>query len=130
MAYNMKIKLTWLLTLVCSCLCTIAMAQQNTYLVDKTYNGMDLPGFINKTEQDLHVRFFYQKDSLPAGLQIQVENDSTPLEQVLTANLKPYHFFVTVDANGNVFLTKGAKLKTSLPSDFFNLQQPRDFNSD
>ena len=130
MAYKMKVKYSWLLILVSCCLYTISWAQQNTYLVDKSYNGLDLLTFIGKTEQNLNVHFFYQKDSLPLTVQIEVENDSTPLEQVLSVNLKQYHLYATVDAKGNVFLTKGTKLKTSLPPAFFNMEQPPDFDSD
>ncbi|HRG37336.1 MAG TPA: carboxypeptidase-like regulatory domain-containing protein [Bacteroidia bacterium] len=123
-------KYSWLLTFVSSFLFTVAFAQQNSYLIDKNYNGLNLPAFINKAEQNLNVHFFYQKDSLPVDLQMVVENDSASLEQVLSTNLKPYRFFATVDASGNIFLTRGAKLKTSLPPGFFNLHQSENFNSD
>ena len=130
MVCKMKIKYNWLLTLLCAFLFNIVGAQQASNLVDKSYNGLDLPAFINKAEQNLPVQFFYQKDSLPSGLQMAVENDSTPLEQALTVNLKPYQFFATVDESGNVFITKGVKIKTSLSPFFFNTQQARDADSD
>src|SRR3954469_11185906 len=130
MVYKMKIKYSWLLILLNSFLFSNVSAQQTPYLIDKSYNGLDLPAFINKAEQNLNVHFFYQKDSLPAGLQMVIENDSTPLEQSLMLNLKPYQLFATVDQAGNVFITKGVKIKTALPPAFFNTQQTQDFDSD
>jgi hypothetical protein len=59
-----------------------------------------------------------------------VESDSIPLEQVLTSNLKPFQFYATVDRSGNVFLTKNTKIKTALPLNFFDAQQPASLNND
>ncbi|HET6227550.1 MAG TPA: TonB-dependent receptor, partial [Bacteroidia bacterium] len=128
MVYKKRIKYFWSLLFLCCTLVTVA--QQSPYLVDKTYNGLNLPAFIEKAEQNLHVHFFYQKDSLPAGLQMVVENDSVQLEQVLSANLKAYQFYATVDGAGNVFLTKGVKIKTFLPLTFFNTQQSQNPDAD
>jgi hypothetical protein len=129
MIYQSKINNYWLFILLITCLHTTLAGQNAPYRVDRSYNGLDLTGFINKAEQNLPVHFFYQKDSLPK-LQITVENDSLPLEQVLTSNLKPFRFYATVDRSGNVFLTKNTKIKTALPLNFFDSQQPASLNDD
>jgi hypothetical protein len=123
MIYQSKINNYWLFILFIACLHTTLAAQNALYRVDRSYNGLDLAGFITKAEQNLPVHFFYQKDSLPK-LQMVVESDSMLLEQVLTSNLKPFHFFATIDRSGNVFLTKNTKIKMALPVNFFDSQQP------
>jgi hypothetical protein len=129
MSYKKRIKYSCLLLLLC-CSITVTVAQQAPFLVDKSYNGLALPAFIDKAQQNLQVHFYYQKDSLPQGLQMLVEQDSVSLEQVLSSNLKPYQFFATVDEAGNVFLTRGVKIKTALPLTFFSSQQPQALDAD
>jgi hypothetical protein len=123
MVYRNKINYCWLLILFIACLHIKLAAQDSTYRIDRSYNGLDLLSFIKKAEHNLPVHFFYQKDSLP-NLVITVESDSMQLEQVLANNLKPYSLFATIDRLGNVFLTKNTKIKTALAPDFFNAQQP------
>jgi hypothetical protein len=122
MVYQNKIN-PWRFILLMACLQITLAAQNTAYRVDRSYNGLDLPSFIHKAEQNLPVHFFYQKDSLP-DLHLVIEQDSMLLEQVLTNNLKPYPFYATVDRSGNVFLTKNKKIKTALPPTFFDSQQP------
>jgi hypothetical protein len=129
MVYRNKINYSWLFIVLIACLQTTLVAQTTTYRIDRSYNGLDLPAFIQKAEQNLPLHFFYQKDSLPT-LQMVVESDSMPLEQVLTSNLKPYHFFATIERSGNVFLTKNIKINAALPPAFFDSQEPASSTDD
>ncbi len=123
MVYRNQINSLWVIIVLMVCLPVALLAQNSGHRVDRTYAGLDLRSFINKAEQNLPVHFFYQKDSLPS-VQMLVISDSALLEQVLTNNLKPFNFFVSIDKSGNIFLTKNAKIKTALPADFFETQQP------
>lgn len=122
MSLPYPIKLFWLIILLILDLHLNLSAQPPVYRIDRTYNHLDLLQFIAKAEQNLGVRFYYQNDTLPT-LSLTIENDSMLLEEALNKNLKPHSVFVTIDPDGNIFLTKGIKIKTALPSEIFGNQQ-------
>jgi hypothetical protein len=105
------------------------IAQTEVYRIDRSYNGLPLLDFISKAEQKLPLHFYYQKDSLPT-VNILVKEDTAWLVQVLNYNLNPSHVFVTLDSEGNVFLTKDMQIKEKLPHTFFTSQLPSRWSAD
>ncbi|HSH65633.1 MAG TPA: TonB-dependent receptor, partial [Bacteroidia bacterium] len=105
------------------------LAQTSSFQVDRSYNGLSLTEFIKRTEQKEGLHFFYQKDSLPA-MNMIVEQDSMELEKVLTNNLQPYNFFITVDQHGNVFLNKDKRIEPQLPAGFFSAKEINTMDQD
>lgn len=127
MVYRSQFKDLCLLILFVACFQQMVFAQKNTYLVNRSYNGLSLTDFISKVQQATDLRFFYHKDSLPV-MNMVVEKDSLLLEDVLVSNLRPYHIFTTIDQQGHVFLTKDVPVKTTLPLAFFPDQQASEPN--
>lgn len=101
-------------------LCQIEVcAQSPEIFLSESYNGLKWETFRLMLESDHPVRFFYNPDSIPEII-ISFSAPFNLLDQVLANNFSKINITVTADGNGNYFLTKGAKMNTRLPDDFFN----------
>lgn len=102
-------------------LCQIEVfAQSPEIILPESYNGLKWETFRLMLESDHPVRFFYNPDSIPEII-ISFSAPFNQLDQVLENNFSKINITVTADGNGNYFLTKGAKMNTRLPDDFFNI---------
>ncbi|MFP4469830.1 MAG: TonB-dependent receptor [Bacteroidales bacterium] len=96
--------------------------QQQQIMIPDGYNNLPINEFFDKAEEEFGVHFYYAPDSIPE-LTIAHSTFPAPLEEVLSANLAPYNIRISIDAKGNVFLTKDFEIRTALPADFFKVRQ-------
>ena len=87
-------------------------------MLNQEYNNLVWTDFVEKVESNFDVRFFYHPDSIP-GINVLIKNSPASLQNVLTENFELYDIKISSDNNGNIFLTKGQTLITSLPKNFF-----------
>jgi hypothetical protein len=98
----------------------VAKSQTTDYLLNKSYDNLPWKVFVEKAENEFPVRFFYDDRVFP-DFKVTVSANEMPLKQCLTENLQKYPFKISIDQNGNIFLTKQTEVRTALPPDFFNL---------
>ncbi len=87
-------------------------------MLNQKYNNLVWTDFVEKIESNFEVRFYYDPDSMP-DINILVKSSPAYLKNVLAKNFGPYDLKISFDNNGNIFLTKGQALITSLPEIFF-----------
>jgi len=92
--------------------------QKDGILLSKDYDQLSWNNFVQKVETNFDVRFFYNPDSIPA-IEIHVKNPPENLRKVLSRNFETYDIKVSLDRDGNFFLTKGQAMITQLPDNFF-----------
>ncbi|PKP34855.1 MAG: hypothetical protein CVU00_05115 [Bacteroidetes bacterium HGW-Bacteroidetes-17] len=91
---------------------------QSDIIISKTYNNLAWADFVQKIEMKYDVHFFYNEIDIPKFNIVITESSS--LKKILNENLDAYNIAVSIDRKGNIFLTKGVVLNTSLPSNFFS----------
>ncbi len=92
--------------------------QKEEIMLGNEYNNLSWDSFVEKVENNFDVRFFYNPDSIPE-INILIKNPPAKLRRILSENFKTYNIKISLDQNGNFFLTKGQALITHLPKDFF-----------
>jgi len=95
-----------------------AVSQEENLIVNKSWDGLSWEKFVSRAESEFSIKFYFQPDSIP-DIILTVKSDSVSLLKVLNENLKPMSLFVSKDLNGNFFITKWQKLRTTLPQSFF-----------
>ena len=103
--------LTFILTL-------LSFGQQSKFIITKEYNNLKWNEFVEKTENNYPVHFYYNEDSIP-DFNISITGDSILLAVLLKDNLKKFDIKVSLDDRGNIFLTKKFSINTTLSSDIF-----------
>jgi len=91
---------------------------QSDIIISETYNNLAWADFVQKIEMKYDVHFFYYEIDIPK-FNIAIR-ESSSLKKILNENLDAYNIAVSIDRKGNIFLTKGVVLNTSLPSNFFS----------
>lgn len=91
---------------------------QSDIIISETYNNLAWADFVQKIEMKYDVHFFYDEIDIPKFNIVITESSS--LKKILNENLDAYNIAVSIDRKGNIFLTKGIVLNTSLPSNFFS----------
>ena len=91
---------------------------QSDIIISETYNNLAWADFVQKIEMKYDVHFFYDEIDIPK-FNIAI-TESSSLKKILNENLDAYNIAVSIDRKGNIFLTKGVVLNTSLPSNFFS----------
>lgn len=98
---------------------TQAHARQKSEIrITGVFEKMQLPEFFEKLEAQAPVHFFYDSkklDSVEVNLRAENELLSSVLEKALKGTLLQF----AVDADNNVYITRGARIATSLPRGFF-----------
>jgi hypothetical protein len=102
--------------------------QTENIVITKAYEGLNWNEFTGKLEAEYNIRFFYYPDSIP-DLRITVSRE-IPLRNFLSETLEKYNIKSSFDQSGNVFLTMGSAIATSLSPDFFNAAKPAGPKSD
>jgi len=118
-----------LLIFVLNVLTSQLVGQNNTIVIAKEYDKLSWNIFVKKIEAHFPVRFYYDPILIP---EIKILIDSAPIAliDVLQKNFNGYDIFVSMDGFGNIFLTKDYKLTTELPSDFFEIADPKIMEED
>ena len=109
-----------ILTLVCifSAISVSFAQQKGDLIVGRQYHDLKWENFVRQIENDFHIKFFYQPDSLP-DFRIKILQSSLTLQEVLRQNFKPLGFQVENDGSGNYFIFNGQPMQTSFADDFF-----------
>ncbi len=116
-----QLKSKLIATLIIFALNSQIFSQANDYDIN-TYNGLKWEQFIKKAESDLNVKFYFNNSDIP-DFTVKTTPKTKTLIQLLVYNLEAYKIHVSIDKRGNIFLSKGQKLITGLPSNFFKQQQ-------
>lgn len=83
------------------------------------FENLLLPEFFNKIESLAPVKFFYDKAVLDSSrINLTVQNEL--LSQVLDKVLRDAKLQFSIDDEGRVFVTRGLKITTALPGNFFS----------
>ncbi|MCR6722464.1 MAG: TonB-dependent receptor [Chitinophagaceae bacterium] len=83
------------------------------------FENLLLPEFFNKIESLVPVKFFYDKAVLDSSrINLTVQNEL--LSQVLDKVLRDAKLQFSIDDEGRVFVTRGLKITTALPGNFFS----------
>jgi TonB dependent receptor/CarboxypepD_reg-like domain/TonB-dependent Receptor Plug Domain len=112
--------------LVVSLLCvsrSIKAQESKPPLISGTYDAWDFDAFARVIEGYAPYHFFYnpaQTDSLCIHLTVQGQT----LEQVLNKIFEGTAFHYTIDARGQVFVSKGLQIRMDLPDGFFGKKPP------
>jgi len=110
------------------CCCNVLLGQADSEFLTKNYAGLSLSGFISKAKEEFTINFYYIPDDLPE-ISISFPEEPATLKKVLNFNLNPHQINVSFDNDGNVFLTKSARIVTKLPDDFFAFTTQNDVDS-
>jgi len=98
---------------------TQAHARQKSEIrITGVFEKMQLPDFFEKLEAQAPIHFFYDSkklDSVEVNLRAENELLSSVLEKALKGTLLQF----AVDADNNVYITRGARIATNLPAGFF-----------
>ncbi len=94
------------------------LAQSDEVYIDKSYNNLEWVDFVNKVENNFHIKFYYE-DSVLNSLRVNINNDLL-LKQVLWENLRPLKLSFVFE-NENIFINKGTAVSTELPKGFFDV---------
>lgn len=121
-------EILWLLFFLVFLISQVA-GQKNEIYLTQEYDNLRLTEFIVKIENNYNVKFYYNPEIIPE-INITVETTPSKLKDVLADNFKDEGINVSIDNLGNIFLTKGHKLTTELPIDFFELPQPKNKKAD
>jgi len=93
--------------------------QTENIIITNKYNDLHWIDFVSKMETKYNIRFYYNPDSIP-DLTIKVSRENITLRDLLTEILAGYNIYPSFDRSGNIFLTKGSVIITSLSPDFFS----------
>ncbi len=93
-------------------------AQQVEIPWNESYNHLTWSDFISHIENQYSVRFFYDTDSLP-DFKMNVTGRVPGFINQLNGILQPYGHAATMDQDGNIFITRNLKIRTTIPHDFF-----------
>jgi hypothetical protein len=93
--------------------------QTENIIISNKYNGLHWIDFVSKMETEYNIRFYYNPGSIP-DLTITVSRENITLRDLLTEILAGYNIYPSFDRSGNIFLTKGSAIITSLSPDFFS----------
>lgn len=98
---------------------TQAQARQKTEIrITGVFEKMQLPEFFEKLEAQAPVHFFYDSKKLDS-LEVNLRADNELLSSVLEKAFKGTLLQFAVDADNNIFVTRGARIATTLPAGFF-----------
>ncbi len=90
--------------------------QQMDLVVDRSYNGLDWPAFVNKIEQAYSVRFFYKEADIRNFPAPQLSSE-VPLLEFLQTQLP--HCKIAYDQLGHIFISKEITIATQLSKDIY-----------
>ncbi|MFT2007997.1 TonB-dependent receptor [Pontibacter sp. 13R65] len=113
-----------ILSLLCCCICclTPCLAQSGEpKAVSGTFTNLTFAEFVQKVEASTRYQFFYQPDLLDS-LTITVQATDKPLDTVLRQVFQNSEFKFAIDAQQNVYITKGRQIELNLPAGFFEIQ--------
>ena len=120
-----KNKILNILLFACLVLCSITVqAQDVAFMLNADYNNLPFNEFVLKVETNSAFKIFYQDTSLNK-IQIRV-NKSQNLIGCLEMNLANAGFKISSDKNQNVFISKEAKVISTLPPNFFKTEESSD----
>ena len=112
-------KSLWVIAVICLLSIHLSLSgQEKEVIIDRDYEGLSWNAFVNKVESAYPLHFYY--DSITTqDISINLLTDSMSLSRVLDFNLNPLSISYSIDNQGNIFVTKGFRISTSLPEEFF-----------
>ncbi|MGK0364294.1 MAG: hypothetical protein ACI85O_001351 [Saprospiraceae bacterium] len=104
--------------------------QETDYLLNSSYDGLSWSDFTTKTEQNFAVKYYYLPE-LTLGLpNVKIEQE-LPLEQFLNNYLQAKNIYVSIDRQGNIFLTPDKPLTSTIPISIYpNVEENQEENEE
>ena len=103
---------------ILSCI-SVSVLGQRKELITENFSGVPFEQFVKQIESKTSYQFYYNPqilDSLTVNLSVENKLITTVLSQVFTGT--DYHF--SIDADNNIYITKGREILNALPEDFFS----------
>ncbi len=110
--------------------CAVALFANSSYAQSAklvTGNFIDVPfsQFVQEVESQTGFHFYYDSTTTDT-IKVTYRADHEQLNSILDGILRATELRYSIDADGRVFITKGAAIYTSLPPDFFGRKKTRD----
>ncbi|RIW18843.1 TonB-dependent receptor [Algoriphagus lacus] len=106
--------------LVLFCLVSSSLfAQQTADRITGFFPGVAFERFMEKVEEETTYRFYYKEEDI-RELTVNIQADSSKLEEVLSQIFLNSDLKFTISQSGEVFISKGQKLTVDFPNTFFN----------
>jgi hypothetical protein len=99
--------------------CGLYGQENKSVLVSGNFENMSLKEFFQRIEQQTPCYFYYDEEQLDSLL-ITLTVNNEPIEKVIEKALSKTGLKFSIDKNHRVYITRGIKLITSLPPDFFS----------
>lgn len=93
-----------------------SFCQQMSVVIDRSYNGLDWPAFVNKIEQTHPIRFFYKEADIEDFQAPQLSTE-VPLLDFLQTQLPQCK--IAFDQEGHIFISKEIEIATQLSKDIY-----------
>lgn len=93
-------------------------SQYNEIIITSDYNGLSWNSFVDKAENEFNISFFYNPDSIP-NIITSTQNETIPLKAYLETQFNDSDIYISIDTQGNVFLTKSTIIQTVIDKQFF-----------
>jgi hypothetical protein len=91
---------------------SLTLWAQEKYIIPWDYNGLSFKEFVNKTEKDLPVKFFF-KDEWVENLKLSVNPDCRDLNCILDNLLKGTSLYYYIDNSGKIVFTNNYAIRVS-----------------
>lgn len=101
----------------CFWLCCNLSVQGQTRGISGVYDQIKLPQLLKEIQKQTEYRLFYDPQQLDTLTQ-NLSFDNQPIEKVLRQAFAETDLVFSIDANNNIFITKGQAVKTTLPPGF------------
>lgn len=116
-----RLKLLKLISLVCIALVlnTYVYAQTTEIYLTKDYNNLNWDTFTKKAALEFNLSFFYDEQDFPK-VNIVFNEPQVKMEMILTEHFSRFGLYVTIDKNGNVFISNQSIRKVVTDNFFTN----------
>jgi hypothetical protein len=114
----------FLLSIVMVLITSESVVGQRKPLVEGDFSSTPFLEFVSKMEEQSGYRFYF-RESWVDSLKVSSSFKNRTVEDVLKEVLKDTGIRFALDGKGNVFLSLGREIMTTLPSDYFGGSSPR-----
>lgn len=92
---------------------------QQSEIISGDFKGKAFTEFVDAVEKETNYRFFYKKIWVDS-VSVQVNTAAQPIDQLLNQIFDGTDLQYSIDNNQRIFITKGRKIMTDLPVDYFS----------
>src|SRR6266498_3582523 len=116
-------RLLILIALLFVCVFTVTGQKKNQVPVTADFRNANMEQFVSELEKQTGLHFYYDP-VLTDSIKINLSIASLPVEKIMDMAFAGSDFFYSIDEEGQVYITKRVKIRTSLPLNFFLQNNP------